>query len=84
MVVADFLETFEKWLPLEDFDNAECIRRQWVEMFLEKCASKVREARMQGRRGNKRPAMDLRERAGKNSRCNVPVLPNTTFMVVIC
>jgi hypothetical protein len=42
--VADFLETFETWLPLEIFDNAEWIRRQWVEMFLKKCASEVREA----------------------------------------
>jgi hypothetical protein len=32
--VADFLETFETWLPLENFNNAEWIRRQWVEMFL--------------------------------------------------
>jgi len=31
--VADFLETFETWLPLEHFDNAEWIRRLWVEMF---------------------------------------------------
>ena len=47
--VADFLETFEKWLPLENFDNAEWIRRQWVEMFLNNCASKVWEAREKGR-----------------------------------
>jgi len=81
--VADFLETFETWLPLENFDNAEWIRRQWVEMFLKKCASEVREARKKGRRGNKRPATDLGERAGKKARGNVPELPNTTFMVVI-
>ena len=43
--VADYLETFECWLPLDNFDNAEWIRRQWVEMFLNKCASKIREAR---------------------------------------
>jgi hypothetical protein len=83
MAVADFLETFEKWLPLENFDNAEWIRRQWVEMFLKKCASEVREARKKGRRGNKRPATDLGERAGKKARGNVPELPNSTFMVVI-
>jgi hypothetical protein len=53
MGVADFLETFETWLPLENFDNAEWIRRQWVEMFLKKCASEVREARKKGMRGNK-------------------------------
>jgi hypothetical protein len=81
--VADFLETFETWLPLENFDNAEWIRRQWVEMFLKKCASEVREARKKGRRGNKRPATDVGERAGKKARGNLPELPNTTFMVVI-
>jgi len=82
--VADFLETFEKWLPLEKFNNAEWIRRQWVEMFLKKCASEVREARRKGRRGNKRLATDLGERAGKTARGNIPQLPNKTFMVVIC
>jgi hypothetical protein len=34
--VADFLETIVTWLPLENFDNAEWIRWQWVEMFLKK------------------------------------------------
>jgi len=29
-----FIGDFEKWLPLENFSNAEWIRRQWVEMFL--------------------------------------------------
>ena len=61
MVVADFLDTFTTWLPLENLDNAEWIRRQWVEMILKKCASEDREARKKGRRGNKRPATDLRE-----------------------
>jgi len=40
--VADFLATFETWLPLVNFDNAEWIRQQWVEMFLKKCASEIR------------------------------------------
>ena len=83
MAVADFLETFEKWLPLEKFHNAEWIWRQRVEMFLKKCASEIREARKKGRRGNMRPATDLGERAGKKASGNVPELPNTTFMVVI-
>jgi len=83
MAVADFLETFEKWLPLENFDNAEWIRRQRVEMFLNKCATEVREARKKGRQGNKRLATDLGECEDKNVRGTVPVLPNTTFMVVI-
>jgi len=81
--VADFLETFETRLPLDNFDNAERIRRQWVDMFLKKCASKIREARKKGRRGNKRPATDLGERASKMARSNLPELPITTFMVVI-
>jgi len=82
--VADFLETFESWLPLDNFDNAEWIRQQWVEMFLKKCASEIWEARKKGRRGNKRPATDLGECASKKARSNLPELPNTTFMVVIC
>ena len=81
--VADFLETFNTWLPWENFDNAEWIWRQWVEMFLKKCASEVWEARKKGRRGNKRPATDFAEHAGKTARGNLPVLPNTTFMIVI-
>ena len=39
--VADFLATFENCLPLVKFNNAEWIRRQWVEMVLKKCASKI-------------------------------------------
>ena len=57
--VADFLETFETWLHLENFNNAARIRRQWEEMFLKKGASEVRETRNKGRRGNKRPVTDL-------------------------
>jgi len=45
MLVTDFLETFKTWLPLDNFDNAEWIRWQWVEMFLNKCASEIREPR---------------------------------------
>jgi hypothetical protein len=80
---ADFWETFETWLPLENFDNAKWIWRQWVEMFLMKCASEVREGRKKGRRGNKRRATDLGECAGKIAKGNLPELPNATFMVVI-
>ena len=82
-MVADFLATFETWLPLVNFDNAEWIRWQWVEMFLKKCASEIREARKKGRRGNKRPATDLGERPGKKARSNLRELPNTTFTVMI-
>jgi len=84
MVVAEFLETFEKWLPLENFNNIEWIRQQWVDMFLKKRARKVREATKKGTRGNKRPATDLGECAGNKVRRNVPKLPNTTFKIVIC
>jgi hypothetical protein len=59
MAVADFLETFETWLPLKNFDNAERIWQQWVEMFLKKCGSEVQKARKKGRRGYKRLATDL-------------------------
>jgi len=53
-------------------------------MFLKKCSTKVWEVRKKGRQGNKRPATDLGQRAGTNMQGNVPQLPNTTFMVVIC
>jgi hypothetical protein len=53
MAVADFLKTFEKWLPLENFDNVVWIQRQWVKMFLKNCASEVREERKKGRRCNR-------------------------------
>jgi len=82
--VADFWETFQSWLPLDNFDNAEWIRRQWVEMFLKKCASEIREAKKKGRRGNKRQATELGERASNKARNNLPLLLYTTFMVVIC
>jgi hypothetical protein len=80
--VADCLETFEICLALEILDNAEWIRRQWVEIFLNKCASEVRGARKKGRRGNKRPATDLGEPVGKKARGCLAELPNTTCMVV--
>jgi len=81
--VADFLDTIKNWLPFVIYDNAEWIRPQWVEIFLKKCASDIREVRKKGRRGNKRPAMDLGERAGRMARSNLPELPNTTFTVMI-
>jgi hypothetical protein len=52
-------------------------------MFLKKCASEVGEARKKRRRGNKRPATDLGQRAGNKATGNIPELANTTFMVVI-
>ena len=81
--VADFLVTFENWLPLVNFDNDECIRRQWVELFLKKWASKLREARENGRRGNKRLATDLGERSGSKVSSNRRELPNPKFTVMI-
>jgi len=84
LAVWDVLETFEIWLPLEDFDNAEWIWWQWGEMFLKKCPSEIWNARKKGRWGNKRLATDLGQRTGKNATGNVAELPNTTFMDVIC
>jgi len=43
--VADCVATFKMLLLLVNFANAEWIRRQWVEMFLKKCASEITEAR---------------------------------------
>jgi len=39
--VADCLATFETWLALVNFDTAEWIRRQWVEILLRSCASET-------------------------------------------
>jgi hypothetical protein len=83
LAVAEFLEIFEKWLPLENLDNADWIQQQWVDDFLKKCASEVPEARKKGRQGKKRSAMDSGERTRHKERDNVTELPNTTFMVVI-
>jgi len=69
---------------MENFDNPECIRRQQVEIFFNKFASVVPEARKNGRLGNKQPATDLRECGGNTVRFNVPAVPNTTFMLVNC
>ena len=52
-------------------------------MCLNECASKIREAKKQRRRGNKRLATDLGERAGTKGRSNLPELPNTTFTNMI-
>jgi hypothetical protein len=30
MAVADFLETYQTWLPSENFDNVEWIPQQWA------------------------------------------------------
>jgi len=81
--VTDFVATFENWLPLVNFDIAEWIRWQWVEMFSKKCASEIQEARKKGRCGNRRPATDLGEHEGKKERFNLPELTNTTFTVMI-
>jgi hypothetical protein len=52
MVVVALLENFETWLPLEDFDTAKWIWRQWVEMFSKKCSSEAWKPRTKGERGN--------------------------------
>jgi hypothetical protein len=70
--VAVFLETFETWRTEENFNTAETIQRLWGEIFLMKCASKVQEARMKGRRSEKQLARDVGERAGNTARGNLP------------
>jgi hypothetical protein len=82
--VEDFLETFESWLPLDNFNYAEWIVLQGVEMFLKKCPSEICEVRKKGRRGNMRPVTDLGDRASRKVRSNLPELLNTTFTIVIC
>ena len=52
-------------------------------MFLKECASKVQQARKKGRQGDNELATDLAKHSGKNGRGYLPVLPNTTSMVVI-
>ena len=50
--------------------------------ILKKCASEIREAKKNGRRGNKRPVTDLGECPGQKARSNLPELPNTTYTVI--
>ena len=68
---------------MDNFDDAELIHWQWVEISLKNCAREIREAMEIGRRGNKRPATDLGECVAKQARTYLPVLPNTTCMVGI-
>jgi len=79
-VAADFLKTFGNWPPLFNFDNAESNRRQWMEMFLKKCSSDIREERKKVRRGSKSPGIDLGMRASKQATSTLPELPNSAFM----
>jgi len=82
--VADFLVTFKDWLQLEIFDNAEWIGRQWVEMFCNKCATTIEEARNVATRGKQQPVTDLGECVSNMVKRNGPELPNTNVTVVIC
>jgi hypothetical protein len=84
MAVADFLETFQTWLPLEHFHNAKWIWQQSVGMFFKKCTSEVRGVRKKARQGNKRPAPDLGERTGNTLSSKVSEFRYTTIIVVIC
>jgi len=83
MAVADHLETFENWLPLDNSDIAEWIRWQWVEMLLKHCAGKILEARNKGWQGNKRPVPELGEGLGNMTRSHLPQWRKTMIMVVI-
>jgi hypothetical protein len=42
------LATFEYFLPLVIFENAELIRWQWFEKFMKICESEIQEARKNG------------------------------------
>jgi len=53
-------------------------------MILKTCASVTRKASKDGMQGNKQPVADFAVRASQKARNNLPELPNTTFMVVIC
>jgi len=81
--VAAILNNFETLLAVENFDNTQWIRRQWVEMFLTRCAIEVLDGRKKGSGGNKRLATDLGPPAGNQGRGNLPDLLNATFIVVI-
>jgi hypothetical protein len=47
--VPDILETIESGLPLENVNNAQLIRREWVRICVKQCAGEVREARKKGK-----------------------------------
>jgi len=57
--VVDFLSTFQNRLVLDHFDNDEWSSRQWVEMFVKRCACEVLEACQKEWQGSKRLATDL-------------------------
>ena len=40
--VSDFIQTYEGWLPLQNFDNCECTRHLWISSFLIRQASAIR------------------------------------------
>ena len=58
VAVSDFIQTYEQWLPLNEFDNCECTRYLWISAFLIKQASAIRSA----------AAGTLKEGAGKGKR----------------
>jgi hypothetical protein len=76
--VAECLETFENWLPLEYFDNSQWIQRQWVELCLKQCASDVLKSRQKGMQGKQRLATVSGETVGNKVAGNLPQLGNTT------
>jgi thioredoxin-like negative regulator of GroEL len=60
--VPDLLITFMDGQPLDDFDNAEQIRQQWVEIMLKKFGREIQKAQKMETQGTMRKAMDLGER----------------------
>jgi len=82
--VADFLTTFEDWLPLHTCDTAEWICSWWFGMWLKKWAIEIREERNNESRENKWLGMDLGVGKGKLARSNHSELPNTMCTVKLC
>jgi thioredoxin-like negative regulator of GroEL len=60
--VPDLFITFMDGQPLDDFDNAEQIRQQWVEIMLKKFGWEIQEAQKMETQGTMRKAMHLGER----------------------
>jgi len=59
--VPDLLITFMDGQPLDNFDNAEQICQQWVEITLKKFGREIQEAQKMETQGTMRKAMDLGE-----------------------
>jgi hypothetical protein len=57
--VTDVIATFKNWLLLVNFDNADWIYRQWVQMIGKKWTTQIQKARNKATQGSTPPATDL-------------------------